>query len=339
LSASRVRERLKSKKRTAAALALTLVLPACSGVQSALDPKGPAAAALAELTWVMVAGATAIFAVVIALACYAVYRDPEKRRPVSSVKLIVAGGVVFPAVVLSALLIYGVALTGSLRAAEEADALHIRVTGYQFWWEVLYPGADAGERVATANEIRIPVGRPVVLTLTSADVVHSFWVPSLAGKIDLIPGRVTQLRLRADEAATFRGQCAEFCGADHARMALHVVALPQQSFERWINHQRRTASAPQGESATAGRAAFTGQGCAHCHAIRGVTQPRVPAPDLTHVASREWIAAGTYRNTREQMIEWIARGDIVKPGRAMPSYRHLDAGTLGAIADYLGGLE
>ena len=287
----------------------------------------------------MVTGATAIFAVVIALACYAVYRDPGKRRPLSSVKLIVAGGVVFPVVVLSALLVYGVALTGSLRAADEADALHVRVTGYQFWWEVSYPGANAGERVATANEIRIPVGRPVVLTLTSADVVHSFWVPSLAGKIDLVPGRVTQLTLRADRAGTLRGQCAEFCGADHARMALHVVALPEESFQSWVDHQRQAASAPQSESAAAGRGDFIEQGCAHCHAIRGVTQPKLPAPDLTHVASREWIAAGTYRNTREQMIEWIARGDVVKPGRAMPSYRHLDPATLGRIADYLGGLE
>lgn len=287
----------------------------------------------------MIFGAALIFIVVIALACYAVYRDPDKRRRVSSATFIIAGGVVFPAVVLSALLVYGVALTGSLRASEEADAVHIEVTGHQFWWEVLYPGATAAERVVTANEIRIPVGRPIVLSLTSADVIHSFWVPSLAGKIDLIPGRVTHLTLRADAASTFRGQCAEFCGADHARMSLHVIALPQAAFERWLEHQRRPASKAAGASAMAGHKAFVAQGCGNCHAIRGETRPQVPAPDLTHVASREWIGAGTFRNTPEQLIDWIARGDSVKPGRAMPSYRHLDAATLASLADYLSGLE
>jgi cytochrome c oxidase subunit 2 len=334
--------RAGSKKRTGLTCCLPALAPAlcgCSGVQSALDPQGPAAAALAQLTWVMIFGAAAIFALVMFVACYAVYRDPDKRRRVSPTSIIVAGGVAFPVVVLSALLAYGVALTGTLRAADENDALHIRVTGHQFWWEVLYPGASAGEFVASANEIRIPVGRSVALALTSRDVVHSLWVPNLAGKVDLIPGRVTRLALRAERTGTFRGQCAEFCGADHARMALHVVALAQDEFERWLANLRSPARAPGSERLRAGRDAFVAQGCANCHAVRGVTQPQIRAPDLTHLAGREWIGAGTFRNTREHLIEWIARGDAVKPGRAMPSYAHLDAATLASIADYLDSLE
>ena len=287
----------------------------------------------------MVFSAGAIFLLVLALTAYALYRDPEKRRRVSPTAMIVAGGVALPAVLLSALLVYGVAVTGALRAGDRADALEIRVTAHQFWWEVLYPGTRAGEFVASANEIRIPAGRAVAVRLTTPDVIHSFWVPSLAGKIDVIPGRVTRLVLQADRPGTFRGQCAEYCGASHAHMAFEVVALAEEDFDRWLAALRAPARVPESAGALRGRDAFLAQGCANCHAVRGVSAPRLAAPDLTHLASRAYIGAGALPNTREARIAWLVAGERVKPGRAMPSYAHLDPVTLAALADYLGSLE
>jgi cytochrome c oxidase subunit 2 len=328
------------KKRTvAAACATALAAGGCGGVQSALDPRGPAAHTLAELTWLMFFGATAIFLLVIALAAYAVYREPGKRRPVSSTAMIVAGGIVLPAIVLSALLVHGVGITGALRLGERREALEIRVTAHQFWWEVLYPGARPGEFVATANEIRLPAGREVAVRLTSGDVIHSFWVPNLAGKIDVIPGRITRLVLQADRPGALRGQCAEFCGASHAHMALEVVALAQEDFDRWLARLRAPASTPDGAAVITGREAFVAQGCANCHAVRNLAPPQLIAPDLTHLASRAFLGAGALPNTREDRIAWLVDGERVKPGRAMPSYGHLDPATLAALADYLGSLE
>lgn len=316
-----------------------MLLGGCGGIQSALDAAGPAAEALARLTWIMAAGAAAILALVMIAAWYAVYRHPDKRRPISSAALIVAGGVALPVAVLSALLAYGVWLTGDLRASDEEGALQIHVTGHMWWWEVRYPGAREGERVTTANELRIPTGRAVSLSFSSPDVIHSFWVPSLAGKIDLIPGRVTRMRLQADRPGVYRGQCAEFCGAQHALMAFHVIALEPEAFERWLARLREPARQPSQEKAMLGKQLFVAHGCGNCHTVRGVVEGKLAAPDLTHVASRGFIGAGTLKNTREQRIAWLAHGEVVKPGRAMPSFAHLGEATLGALADYLGTLE
>lgn len=306
---------------------------------SALHPAGPDAEALVELTWILLAGATAIFALVMVLAALAVFL-PERWRPrLSSNAMILGGGVAFPVVVLSALLVYGVGLTGELRAPAGRDELRIEVTGHMWWWEVRYPGAGGAAPVATANELRLPVGRPVALIMTSADVIHSFWVPSLGGKMDLIPGHERELRLRAARAGRYHGQCAEFCGAQHALMMLDVVALEPDEFEGWLAGQRRSAALPGNENEKKGREAFLAQGCGKCHTVRGLVEGRLPAPDLTHVASRRWLGGGALRNTRENAIDWIARGEAVKPGRAMPSFGHLDAATLAALADYLAGLE
>ena len=326
-------------KKHSPALLVPVVASGCSGVQSALDPAGPAARHLADLTWLLLIGAAAILAIVMLAAAYAVYRDPDKRWRVSSNALIFGGGVLFPTVVLTALLAYGVWLTGALRASEAGDALHLRVTAHMWWWEVHYPGSREGELVATANEIRIPVGRPVSFTLSSPDVIHSFWVPALSGKIDVIPGRVTRLTFSAERPGVYRGQCAEFCGAQHALMAFHVVALEPEAFERWLEGERRPARAPASPGAQKGQDAFLAQACGKCHTVRGVVESSLAAPDLTHLASRRWIGAGTLPNTREGLVRWIAQGEAVKPGRAMPSFSHLDEATLGALAEYLSGLD
>lgn len=306
---------------------------------SALHPAGPDAEALAGLTWILVAGATAIFTLLMVLALLAVFLPARRRPRLSSNAMILGGGVAFPVVVLSALLVYGVGLTGELRAPAGRDELRIELTGHMWWWEVRYPGAGGAAPAATANELRLPVGRPVALTLTSADVVHSFWVPSLGGKMDLIPGHARELRLRAARAGRYHGQCAEFCGAQHALMMLDVVALEPEEFDRWLADLRRPARDSRTDISLKGREAFLAQGCGNCHTVRGLVEGRLPAPDLTHVASRRWLGGGALRNTRENAIDWIARGEALKPGRAMPSFGHLDAATLAAIADYLAGLE
>lgn len=311
-------------------------LGGCNGVQSTLDPGGPQAQALAQATWVMIAGAGVIFTLVMLLALYAVYRRPERRARVSSTALIVGGGLVFPIAVLTALLVYGVGLTGALRAAGD-DALRVEVTGHMWWWEVRYPGE--GGAAATANEIRIPVGRPVRFALASPDVIHSFWIPSLAGKIDLIPGRTTELSLRAERPGEYRGQCAEFCGAQHALMAFRVVALEPEAFEQWLGALRAPVRPPAGAAAARGREAFLAQGCANCHSVRGVAEARLPGPDLSNLAQRPWLGAGALPNTREGLLRWLAGGEGAKPGRAMPSYGHLDSATLEALAEFLAGLE
>jgi cytochrome c oxidase subunit II len=301
---------------------------------SALHPAGPEAQALADLMWVLFAGAAAILAVVVVLAAYAVYRRPDRRLRVGGTAIIVAGGLVLPVIMLSALLVYGVGLTRE-RRADASDALRIDITAYMWWWEVRY----AGEEVVTANEIYIPAGRPIVISLTSADVIHAFWVPSLAGKVDVFPGRTTRLPLRAERPGRYHGQCAEFCGAQHALMALDFVAQEPAAFERWLENQRQAARAPGTPVAAAGRGAFLAHGCGNCHGVRGVSDPRVNAPDLTHVASRAWLGGGALRNSRANLLAWIAQGEAVKPERAMPSYGHLPRETLDALAEYLAGLE
>jgi len=302
-------------------------------VQSALDPQGPAAAAIAQSAWIMGIGAAAILALVMALALYAIYRSPGGRAP-SAVAVIVAGGVVLPVIALSALLAYGVTLTQALRV-EGGEALELQVIAHRWWWEVRYPGARPGETVASANEIRIPAGRPVSIALSSADVIHSFWVPSLAGKIDAIPGRVNRITLRAGRPGIFRGQCAEFCGAQHARMVLEVRAETPEDFERWLAGLRQPARA----AAAPGARLFKTH-CAQCHTVRGVVQSagRLAAPDLTHVATRPRLG-GTLENTPQNMAAWIERNDALKPGNAMPAFRELEPRSLEALAAWLSSLE
>jgi cytochrome c oxidase subunit II len=312
------------------------VIAGCAGEQSALAPAGREAEVVAHLTGILVAGAVAILVLVMLAAGYAMFRNPDRRIRVSSRTLIVGGGIVFPVVVLSALLAYSVGLMDELRRPGKDD-LHVHVTGHMWWWEVRYRGPD-GEWVATANEIGIPVGRPVTVSLTSQDVIHSFWVPSLAGKMDVIPGRRTEIRLQAERPGSYRGQCAEFCGTQHALMSLRVVALPPGEFERWLQALRAPAGMPADAQASAGRDAFLAHDCGDCHTVRGLVQGSKPGPDLTHLASRGWIG-GALRNTPENLVAWMAHGEAIKPARAMPSYANVEPATLSAIARFLAGLE
>lgn len=329
-----------SKKQTTGwpALAAVTALSGCEGIQSALTPQGPAARAIAEISWAMFWGAAAILLLVMGLALYAVYRNPHKKPP-SANAVIVAGGVLFPVAVLSALLAWGVQAMANLRAFEHDGAVRIEVVGNQWWWDVHYLDGAGGAVVATANEIHIPLATPVHVSVRTNDVIHSFWVPKLAGKIDMVPGRTNRIVLQADSPGVFRGQCAEFCGAQHARMALFVIAEPVESYRAWLAHQRAPAPAPADPAAMRGRDAFVEHGCIACHTVRGLGAARARGPDLTHVASRRMLAAGTFDNTPDNLIAFIARSQQIKPGSGMPSHPHLDQATLQALAAYLGSLR
>lgn len=295
---------------------------------SVLAPAGPDAAWIAQASWLLFVGGALIFAGVMALVALALRRG---GRPLHARRWVIGGGVVFPVLVLSALLAYDLAGSARLNRAP-ADALQVSITGHMWWWEVRY-GA-----VVTANELRLPVGRPVRLGLTSADVIHSVWIPALAGKVDMVPGRVNRLVVTATRAGTFRGPCAEFCGEQHARMQLHVVALPPAEFDAWLARQAEPARAPADALQARGRDAFVARRCVACHSVRGLSESD-RGPDLTHVGSRAQLGAGTLRNDRAALMAWIAEVQRLKAGARMPSFGHVEAREVEAMAAYLAHLQ
>jgi cytochrome c oxidase subunit 2 len=299
-------------------------------VGGVLQAAGEAARSIETIAWVLFIGGGVILAGVMLLLARSLQREPGK---VNARLWVVGGGLVFPGAVLAALFAWTLPMTPSWKPVPAPGALVVRVTGHMWWWDVQY--GDAAVR--TANEIRIPVGRPVFLALDSADVIHSFWVPQLAGKLDMVPGRLQHLQLTADRPGTYRGQCAEFCGVQHANMALHVVALPPAEFDAWLAAQAQPAVATPAQEA--GRQAFLAQRCDACHAVRGVTGESRLGPDLTHVGSRLQLAAGTLPNTEAGRREWIAHVQKVKSGARMPSYERLGDETIVAIAEWLGALR
>jgi cytochrome c oxidase subunit 2 len=222
--------------------------------------------------------------------------------------------------VLAALFAWTLPRTPAWKPVPPPGALVVAVTGHLWWWDVSYRDAATGAEIRTANEIRIPTGRPVYLALDSADVIHSFWVPELAGKMDMVPGRLQHLLVSAERWGIFRGQCAEFCGEQHARMALHVVAVAPAAFDRWLAAQAGPARAPATPRQEAGRDAFLANRCDACHAVRGLTADARLGPDLTHVGGRMHLAAGTLPNTGQGRAAWIAHVQSVKSGARMPSY-------------------
>lgn len=315
--------------------ALATLLGGCQGIQSALDPRGPVAGALAQTWWVMLAGAALIFIVVLALTLYAVLRAPAPRHATDGSAFIVLGGVALPVAALTALLVYGVEV-GEFAHRAPAGALRIEVIGHQWWWEVRYPDHP---QAISANEIHVPVGTPVVIRVSSADVIHSFWVPPLAGKIDALPKKWNPVWLQADEAGVFRGQCAEFCGAQHAHMGLLVVAQPRETFDEWLAGQQRAASKPSLPAQVRGLTVFTRAGCADCHTLRGTGAGGRRGPDLTHLASRRTLAAGTLANTPENLARWLRDNQTIKPGNAMPAFDRLDEAAIRDLVAYLESLQ
>jgi cytochrome c oxidase subunit 2 len=291
-------------------------------IQSALHPAGIEAARIAHLWWVTLSICAGVWVLVAAATLVAMRRGA--RSGAADVSDRTAGRSVTVAAVLTILtlvsLIFANVLTGrALEDVRTPDALRVQVTGNQWWWDVQYENPVPSLRVTTANELHIPVGRPVGVHLLSNDVIHSVWIPNLQGKIDLVPGRLNELWLRADRPGVYRGQCAEYCGTQHAKMALVVVAEPSDDFEHWLAANRAPAQAPITPAQQRGKDVFERGPCAMCHAIAGTLAGARSAPDLTHIASRSTLGAGTLPNTPGYLAGWITDPQHVKPGSHMPA--------------------
>ena len=306
-------------------------------MQSALIPAGREAALMASLFMWMAIGSLVIWAVVVLLAWYAP-RAADVKNTRMQTSLIVGGGVVFPVIVLLALMISGLRELPAILAPATDNTLALEISGSQWWWRVKYlrPGEDP---IELANEIRLPVGRRINATLESLDVIHSFWVPSIAGKIDMIPGRTNRISLEPVRIGTYRGACAEFCGTSHARMNLIAVVMEPAAFNEWLAGQARPAATPADPIAQRGEAAFHEHGCNTCHTIRGTTALGVDGPDLTHVGGRQTLAAGLLPTRPEEFRRWISSTELLKPGARMPAFSKLPDDTLHSLATYLARLQ
>lgn len=333
---------MRRHPRAVLGVALALALAACSkDSPSALDGKGPEARRIAGVSWLMFGLAGAVYVVVAGFIVMAIVRgrrrqedSPKPAREPKDDTFIWFGGIVAPVVILAVLAVVTITTTQDLRAVEQGE-LRIQVVAKRWWWDVRYP--DAG--VATANEIHIPAGRPIDIELTSDNVIHSFWVPQLAGKVDTIPGQTNHLRLKASEPGTYRGACAEYCGIQHANMSYLVIADPPADFDRWLT--RRSSGAgltPGSEQASRGQVVFNRESCSGCHAVRGTPATATIGPDLSNFGEREAIGSLTVPNTPENLSRWITEPEKVKPGNLMPPTA-LSPDDLAAVVAYLEGLK
>jgi cytochrome c oxidase subunit II len=291
-------------------------------IQSVLHPAGIGALRVSHLWWVMFWVCTVVWILVALAALVAIRRGrvaADADTPDEVLFRRVATAAAVSIVALIVLLVESVVTGRSLDSLRAQDALRIQVTGNQWWWDVQYELEPASLRVYTANEIHIPVGRRIGIDLQSNDVIHSLWIPNLQGKIDLVPGRLNEVWLEADKPGVYRAQCAEFCGLQHAKMALVVIAEAPDEFERWLMLNRAPAPAPVTPEQQRGLNVVERGPCAMCHAITGTSAGGRTAPDLTHLASRSTIAAGTLPNTRGNLAGWIADPQHIKPGNRMPS--------------------
>ena len=313
------------RARPALLLPTAIALSGCSGWQSALDTHGPHADSLARLFWIFLAILGTVWIVTILMLLLALRRrrapvdDPLMTRPGTERRMTI---VVSSAVALTVLTVMSLTIVsyGAQRVlfAGKDGPLTLLVTGQQFWWKVQYEDASPARTFTTANEIHIPVGEKVLIKLEASDVIHSFWVPSLNGKLDAIPGRQNQIEIQADRPGIYRGQCAEFCGWQHAHMGLLIVAEPREDFERWRNGQIGAAHIPDDPEEQKGMEVFMTRPCIMCHQIRGTSAGGKVAPDLTHVGSRRYIGAGILPTTRGNIAAWIVDPQGIKPGVHMP---------------------
>jgi cytochrome c oxidase subunit II len=314
------------------------LLTGCNSSQSITNPATPQAQKIDTLWWWMFAGAMVVFATVVALLVLAFVR---RRRGVVShddrgpYMVVIGGGFVAPVVLLAILFAFVIHVTQAVSAPPAGGTrLKVLVIGRQWFWEVRYPGTPA----VTANEIHIPAHTPVTLAVRTDDVIHSFWVPRLNRKIDMIPGRTNEIELDAPPGV-YRGQCSEFCGQGHALMAFNVIVDPPAVFRRWLSQQEQPAATPSGGQAATGMQLFQTAGCQDCHTIRGTAATGTVGPDLTHLGSRQTIAALTLRNTPNALYAWITDPQRYKPGAHMPGYASLAASRRHALVAYLEGLR
>lgn len=338
----------------------------CTGAPSPLDPRSAGAARIAELGWIMIALAAAVCVIVFAALSAALWLGRRHPAPTHGVEspgdpgalgpnaVVVVGGMLLPALVIAFTLgatihtlrqleAHGLPAASSHAHADSTDLeadlrggapFPVQVVGKQWWWRVNYPT----ERFTTANEIHVPAGSTIQLSLTSDDVIHSFWVPQLAGKVDMIPGKTNVLSFRVDAPGVYRGLCSEYCGLQHAHMHFRLIVDAPDDFARWLDAQRRDSAAATDALAQAGQEVFARSSCGQCHTVRGTAANGIRGPDLTHVAGRGTLGAGTHANTRANLAGWTADAQGMKPGNGMPNV-DFEESDLQAIVAYLETLK
>jgi cytochrome c oxidase subunit 2 len=332
-----------------AAASASAATPLASAAHRALDAAGPQAGHIVDLWQVFLFTCTAVFVLILVALLYALLRRPRAgvetppdlsmvNRPEVALRRRVTQAVGLSGLLLLVLVAASVFTDRALARMALKDAVDIEVTAHQWWWTVRYLNGGVSQTFETANEIHVPVGRPVVVTLLADDVIHSLWVPNLAGKKDLIPGRTSIMRFQADRAGVYRGQCAEFCGFQHALMGLFVMADEPAQFAAWQQSQRAPAAAPADAAAQRGKSLFESTACAMCHTIQGTMAQGHHAPDLTHIASRQTLAAGALPNTPQALAAWIADPQQHKPGTNMPTIP-MSQQDRDALVVYLGTLK
>ncbi|MGZ5031096.1 MAG: cytochrome c oxidase subunit II [Methylobacter sp.] len=313
-----------------------LAISGCGGQQSAFTALGPVSSRITLLIWIMFIGAALITLLICTLIIVSISGPANWRQKLTSEKSILWGGIVFPTVTLTILLIYGFLILKAGGALIQAgEPVHISVVGEQWWWRVIYRHDD-GRTTESANELRIPTGRPIEIELTTADVIHSFWIPAYAGKVDMIPGRFNLLHFIADKPGIVSGQCAEYCGGAHALMSFYTVAMTPSDYEAWLTKERANAKPALDRQ---GEQVFLSSGCARCHTVRGTQANGKIGPDLTHVGSRLSLGAGILPNTEDSFAKWISQHQTIKPENLMPPFDIFSENELQSLAVYLNSLE
>lgn len=314
---------------------LVAALTSCNAEQSTLTVFGADARAIRHIAIILTSGAILILAITVALYVRAVRASEHSLSHEQGMRMILWVGAIGPTLILTALLLY--ALPAMRPRPTDPGDLVIRVEGEQFWWRVAYQPSDKGPPLSSANEIRVPVGRTVVFELMAKDVIHSFWIPGLAGKMDMIPGRTNRLVVKAEKPGRYRGVCAEFCGLSHALMAFDVIAMEPAAFDTWLADARAVVPLPA--IATPGRVLFDAQGCGACHTIRGTPHTGTIGPDLSRFGERLTLGAGILPPAIDNIAAFIRTPQQAKPGVRMPAYPQLSQEDASAIAHYLKGMK
>lgn len=312
---------------------LSLSFISCKGPFSALDPAGDAAKTISDMFWWLVISAFVIWIIFVVLEIYAVLVKPGPHSAKKIRFFVIGGGALFPVIIITISIYYSLLpLPKLLRPAPEGS-LTVKVSGLQWWWRVKY--LFNGKEIELANEIWLPVNEPVQFLLSTEDVIHSFWIPSLGGKMDMLPGRVTQLSYTPTKTGEYFGVCAEYCGASHALMRMKVKVVEKKQFDKWLQNQNKVATLNNKK----GEDAFINNGCISCHSVRGISEIGKVGPDLTHVGSRLRIGAGIMENNIHSIKRWINESPDIKPEVKMPSFQDLPAGEKEALANWLKGLK
>ena len=328
----------------------SILQTACAGIQNSVNPAGPQADRISHLWWLMFYVCSVVFATVVIFTVIALRNRSTQQNSVPPLlnpskkiegrrQRIILGATAITCLILLVFLVDSFLVGRSLTAElAHKNGVTIEITGHQWWWEVRYPDSTASNVFTTANEIHIPVGVPVTFSLRANDVIHSFWVPNLSGKKDLIPGKVATIWLQANRSGVYRGQCAEYCGLQHAHMALWVVAEPINEFNAWRQNQAQSSVPASTNSERRGQQVFLSAPCVMCHAINGISAGSNFGPNLTHIASRQMIGAATLTNTREHLQQWVSNAQSIKPGNKMPQ-NNLSPEELQPLTDYLQSLK